>query len=56
MTITLFLKTFTFFQLAATILSIPFLFPLFFMPESPRWLFSKNKNEEGKKVFLFRFL
>ncbi|CAK8676579.1 unnamed protein product [Clavelina lepadiformis] len=40
-----------------TILSSPFLIMIFLIPESPRWLFTKNKIEKGRQAtkFMERF-
>nr|XP_009861187.2 organic cation transporter protein-like [Ciona intestinalis] len=37
-------------MLVSTLLGVPFLLFAIIVPESPRWLFSKNKNKEGIKV------
>ncbi|XP_078493967.1 organic cation transporter protein-like [Ciona intestinalis] len=37
-------------MLVCTLLSIPFLLFAIVVPESPRWLFTKNKDKEGIKV------
>jgi len=37
-------------QLAISFVPVPFLIFWFFIPESPRWLFSKNKNKKAIRI------
>jgi len=37
-------------QIAISFVPIPFILFWFFVPESPRWLFSKNKNKKAVKI------
>jgi len=37
-------------QIVGTIITAPFLFFVIFLPESPRWLFANDKEEQGIKV------